>query len=173
MSNYPIAKSQFREWVQGEGENRGYSPKIDKDSGVIVERPHLLARTRASVEQQGTLKFKINDEMKYENNTVKSENEEFDTVCSIILDLHDGRKWDAEQDAFYPLPLRLISNLKDREDINGDHPITIDLSHDGVDRHKNRLQTLFPIEEEEEEGQEPIQIDDNKIERLNRIAKDL
>jgi hypothetical protein len=166
MTDYPKAKIQFLEWLQRQGEYRGYSPEVNYGARVILERPRLLARTRASVAQRRHLNFKVNDEVEYEKG-------EFEKVYSIILDLHDGRNWDAEQDTFYPLSLRLIKNLVDNKDINEDHPVTIDLSHPGVKYQKNRLQTLFPIEQEE--GQEPPaeRITDDRIKELNDIAKDL
>jgi hypothetical protein len=165
MTDYPRAKIQFLEWLQGQGEHRGYSPEVKYGAKVILERPRLLARTRASVAQRRYLKFKVNDEVEYEN-------DEFEKVYSIILDLHDGRNWDAEQDAFYPLSLRLINNLAN-EDINGDHPVTIDLSNPGVERQKNRLQTLFPIEEEEDQEPPAEQIIDDRTKELIDIAKNL
>lgn len=164
MTDYPRAKIKFLEWLQGQGEHRGYSPEVNYGEKVILERPRLLARTRASVDQRRHLNFKVNDEVGYEN-------DEFEKVYSVILDLHDGRDWDAEQDTFYPLSLRLINNLANK-DINEDHPVTIDLSHPGVERQKNRLQTLFPIEEEDQEP--PAErITDDRIKGLNNIAKNL
>lgn len=165
MTDYPRAKLKFLEWLQEQGENRGYSPELKYGARVVLERPRLLARTRASVAQRKSLKFKVNDEVEYEN-------DDFEKVFSIILDLHDGGKWDAEQDAFYPLSLRLITNLA-KEDINEDHPITIDLSHPGVDRQKNRLQTLFPIEEEDNQEPPAERITDDRTKGLNDIAKNL
>lgn len=67
MTDYPRAKNQFLEWLQGEGEHRGYSPEVNYDAEAILERPRLLARTRASVDQRRYLKFKVNDEVEYEN----------------------------------------------------------------------------------------------------------
>lgn len=94
-------------------------------------------------------------------------------MYSIILDLQDGRNWDAEQDTFYPLSLRLINNLVNNKDVNGDYPVTIDLSHPGVERQKNRLQTLFPVEEEENQEPPAERIVDDRTKELNNIAKDL
>jgi hypothetical protein len=165
MTDYKRAKIQFLEWLQGQGEHRGYSPEVNYDAKVILERPRLLARTRASVAQRRYLNFKVNDEIEYKN-------DEFEKVYSIILDLHDGSNWDAELDTFYPLPLRLINNLANK-DINEDHPVTIDLSHPGVERQKNRLQTLFPIEEEEDQEPPAERITDNRTKELNDIAKNL
>lgn len=165
MTDYPRAKIQFLEWLQGQGEHRGYTLEVNYGAKVILERPRLLARTRASVAQRRYLNFKVNDE-------VENENDEFEKVYSIILDLHDGRNWDAEQDTFYPLSLRLINNLANK-DINDDHPVTIDLSHPGVERQKNRLQTLFPIEEEEDQEPPAERITDDRTKDLNDIAKNL
>ncbi|WP_276273571.1 hypothetical protein [Haloarcula litorea] len=166
MTDYWRAKKQFLEWLQGQGEHRGYSPEVNYGAKVILERPRLLARTRASVAQRRKLKFKVNDEVEYEN-------DEFEKVYSIILDLHDGRTWDAEQDSFYPLSLRLIDNISDNKDINGDYPVTVDLSHPGVKRQKNRLQTLFPVEEEEDQEPPAERITDDRTKELNDIAKNL
>jgi hypothetical protein len=165
MTDYRRAKIQFLKWLQEQGENRGYSPEVHDGAKCILEQPRLLARTRASVAQRGSLKFKVNDEVEYEN-------DEFKNVYSIILDLRDDRNWDAEWDTFYPLPLRLINNLAD-EDINGDHPVTIDLSHPSVERQKNRLQTLFPVEEERDQEPPAERITDDRVKKLNDIAKNL
>ena len=165
MTDYPRAKIRFLEWLQEQGESRGYSPEVNYGEKVILERPRLLARTRASVDQRRHLNFKVNDEVEYENDA-------FENVYSIILDLHDGRTWNAEQDTFYPLSLRLIDNLANK-DINEDHPITIDLVHPGVKRQKNRLQTLFPVEEEEEQRPPAERITDEQTKKLNDIAKGL
>jgi len=165
MTDYPRAKIEFLEWLQRQGEYRGYSPEVNDDEKVIVEQSRLLARTRASVAQQGSLKFKVNDEVEYNN-------DEFENVFSIILDLHDGRNWDAEQDTFYPLSLRSISDLSDK-DINKDYPVTINLSHRGVERQKNRLQTLFPIEEEKHQEPPAERITDAQTKELNGIVKNL
>lgn len=165
MTDYWRAKKQFLEWLQEQGEHRGYSSEIDYGAKVILERPRLLARTRASVDQRRYLNFKVNDEVEYEN-------DEFEEVYSIILDLHDGRTWDAERNSFYPLSLRLIDDLANK-DINEDHPVTINLSHPGVERQKNRLQTLFPIEEEEEQDPPADRITDDRTQELNDIAKNL
>ena len=51
--------------------------------------------------------------------------------------------------------------------------MTIDLSNPGVERQKNRLQTLFPIEEEEDQDPPAEQIIDDRTKELIDIAKNL
>lgn len=118
-----------------------------------------------SVARRGYLNFKVNDEVEYEN-------DEFENVYSIILDLHDGRNWDAEQDAFYLLSLRLINDLANK-DTNDDHSVTTDLPHPDVERQKNRLQPLFPTEEGVDQQPPAERIINNRIKELNEIAKHL
>jgi len=137
-----------------------------------MSKETTFARDEESNNDPGTLahdvdtKFKANDEVEYEN-------DKFENVYFIILDLHDGRTWDAEQDSFYPLSLKLIDTISDNKDINGDYPVTIDLSHPGVKRQKNRLQTLFPIEKEKDQEPPAERITDDRRKEPNDIVKNL
>ena len=165
---YPLAKDSFLEWLQEQGRKRGYSPEVYYGSKVMLERPRLLARTRASVMQHGAFNFKMNDEVKYDSDN-------FENVFSIILDLHDAQVWDPKKDSFYPLTLRQIKRRAGEPDVNGDHPVTINLSDRGVKLHKNNLQRLFPLEDKEEsDSRIPAdKIANECTQRLNNIVKDM
>lgn len=162
MREYRRAKIKALERLREEGRKRGYEPEIDYNELVLYERPRLLARTRASAAQRGSLNFKVNDEVRYDGDN-------FRNVYSIILDLHAPDTWNS-LDSFYPLTLRLIRDLA-TEDINGDHPVTINLSDPRVKCWENSIERLFPSEG----GVKPPadRINDDHTQKLNDIAKGL
>lgn len=160
MRKYRRAKIEALEWLQKRGQERGYKPEIN---GLILrEPPRLLARTRASVAQQGSLNFKVNDEVEYET-------DKFDEVYLIVFNLHRPNTW-SSRDSFYPLTLSLIKDLAN-EDVNGDYPVTINLSDPRIKQWENSIDRLFPDNEEVKSPAE--RINDDQTQRLNNIARGL
>lgn len=163
MTDHPILKREFLTWLQERGKERGYDTEVDYGEKLIAEPPRLLARTRASVDQSGYLNFKVKDEVKYDNS-------DFRKVYSIVLDAHSSTEWDPTRDSFYPLTLNYLKE-KSTQDVNGDFPVTINLSDDKVKPWKNSIQRLFPTDEDYVPAGE--RITDEKTQTLNEIAKNL
>jgi hypothetical protein len=166
MTDYRLAKRAFLEWLQEQGIQRGYDPSLRLGDMIILERPRLLARTRGSVCQEGNITLRFNDEMNYDGT-------DFKRVFSIILDLHSRRAWNPGIDDFYPLSLILIETLE-KESRTTTNTLALDLDDKRIQKQKNNLQALFPVDGEVETIEAPAnRIEDDRIGRLNKLANEL
>jgi len=135
-SNYVPAKITFLQWLQEEARKRGYNPTLNQQNRVLYERPFIIIRTRASVQQQSPFKFKVNDE-------INADVSEFQNAYSVVLDLHSPFDFDPSIDDFYPLTLTYY-RMSTNRDRNSDYPIGISLEESRVNRCKNSIDHLFP-----------------------------
>lgn len=174
-SNYTPAKISFLEWLQEEARKRGDDPDLNRYNRVLYEQPFLIVRTRASVQQQSSVKFKVNDEV-YADVSV------FQNAYSVVLDLHSPFDFDSSIDDFYPLPLTYY-RVSTNQDQNGDYPIGIYLDDERVNRFKNSANYLFPpdgsVIKDSDSGPDPDDSADwrnqisDRTSRLNEIARNL
>ncbi|WP_411967475.1 hypothetical protein [Haloferax sp. YSSS75] len=160
ISEYGEAKTGFLKWLQESARERGHTPTLDEHHRVLYEEPRLLLRTRASVRQNDTLRFKVNDEARYNS-------DDFERVYLVLLELSEKDRWNPETDHFYPLPLRFVKESA-KKDVNGDYPVGFRLKDARVARARDNLDLLFEPEEYVAPGD---QIDDPKVACLNDIAR--